>query len=119
MSSDLGISGSRIWLSLSIWRIGLLELGPGVWRELGPGDFGVQNLAVSVYPWDRVFRAPTWDFWDPEFETRGRIPRPLRGPKTSGPLSWVSPLLFRPWLSLSAGGQPKIRSNMELFNVSM
>ena len=29
-------------------------------------------------------------------ETRGRIPRPLRGPKTSGPLSRVSPLLFRP-----------------------
>ena len=29
-------------------------------------------------------------------ETRGQIPRPLRGPKTSGPLSRVSPLAFRP-----------------------
>ena len=29
-------------------------------------------------------------------ETRGRIPRRLRGPKTSGPLSRVPPLAFRP-----------------------
>ena len=39
-------------------------------------------------------------------ETRGRIARPLRGPKTSGPLSQVPPLTFHP----SSPSSPKATS---------
>ena len=46
-SSDLGISGSRVW------RV----RGIGV-SELGSRDFGV----VPVYLGNRTWRAQTWDF---------------------------------------------------------
>ena len=59
----------------------------GLWRAT-PGPW--EPFQGSKGPLGGGFR-------DPEFaETRGRIPRPLREPKTSGPLSRVPPLAFRP-----------------------
>ena len=61
---------------------------------------------------------PPWGLWlfpKPRIaETRGRIPRSLRGPKSSGPLSPVSPPCvppLRPQLTF-----PKLRSNLLRFD---
>ena len=53
-------------------------------------------------------------------ETRGRIPRPLRGPKTSGPLSRVRPLRSAPWVAVEIPQQdPILRTLLRTFHKSL
>ena len=89
-----GHPGKRGLLEASEWRTLFsrsVENGHPSPRPLKSLPRGPESLSGALRGlWEGVSETPRLT------ETRGRIPRPLRGPKTSGPLSRVSPLLFRP-----------------------